>query len=342
MTTLNRQITLKHRPEGYPRDSDFELVSTPLTAPGDGEFLVQAHFLSVDPYMRGRMSDARSYAEPVGIGQVMVGESVGRVILSNHEKFPVGACVSGLFGWQEFAISDGQGVRRIDPDAAPISTALHVLGMPGLTAYFGLLDVCEVREGETVFVSGGAGAVGSVVGQLARIKGCRAVGSAGSDEKLVYMTDELGYDAAFNYKQVDDLADEVASLCPEGIDVYFDNVGGPITDAVFPTLNIGARVGVCGQISQYNLKPGDPEALGPRLFWHLIVKRASVRGFLVFDFASRFRKALTELTGWYQSGQLRCRERITDGIENAPRAFIEMLQGANIGKQLVRLHEDAP
>ncbi|MGE0377474.1 MAG: zinc-binding dehydrogenase, partial [Planctomycetaceae bacterium] len=179
------------------------------------------------------------------------------------------------------------------------------------------------------------------VGQLAKIKGCRAVGSAGSDDKLVYMTDELGYDAAFNYKGVDDLAEEIRGLCPDGIDVYFDNVGGPITDAVFPSLNVGARVGICGQISQYNLKKGDQSSLGPRLFWHLIVKRATVRGFLVFDFASRFREALTDLTKWYQSGQLKCRERIVDGIENAPTAFIEMLQGANIGKQLVRLHDNA-
>lgn len=342
MSEINRQITLKRRPEGFPQETDFELIETPLVAPGDGEFLVQAHYLSVDPYMRGRMNDAASYADPVGIGEVMVGESVGKVLLSNNDKFPPGSFVSGMFGWQEHAISDGVGVRRIDPGAAPISTALHVLGMPGLTAYFGLLDVAGVKEGETVFVSGAAGAVGSVVGQLAKIKGCHAAGSAGSDDKLVYMTDELRYDAAFNYKEVDDLRSEVAGLCPDGIDVYFDNVGGPITDAVFPSLNLNARVAVCGQISQYNLQKGDKQALGPRLFWHLIVKRAQVRGFLVFDFASRFREALQDLTGWYQEGKLTCRERITYGIENAPQAFLEMMQGANIGKQLVRLREDEP
>lgn len=341
MSTLNRQITLRRRPEGFPKESDFELVETAVPVPGDGEFLVQAHVLSVDPYMRGRMSDAASYTDPVALGQVMVGESVGKVIQSNHEKFPEGTFVSGMFGWQEYAVSDGQGVRRIDPDVAPISTALHVLGMPGLTAYFGLLDICRPQEGETVFVSGAAGAVGSVVGQLAKIHGCRAVGSAGSDEKLVYMTDELGYDAAFNYKQIDDLTSEVRALCPEGVDVYFDNVGGPITDAVFPSLNIGARVAVCGQISQYNLQKGDKEALGPRLFWHLIVKRATVRGFLVFDYASRFHEAMPKLIEWYQAGRLKCRERITYGIENAPQAFLEMMQGANIGKQLVQLHVDA-
>ncbi len=337
MTSLNRQITLKRRPEGYPSESDFELVETPLRSPGEGEFLVQAHSLSVDPYMRGRMNDSPSYAEPVGIGDVMVGESVGRVVLSNHEEFPEGTFVCGMFGWQEYGISDGKGIRRIDPGAAPISTALHVLGMPGITAYYGLLDVCALQEGDTVFVSGAAGAVGSVVGQLAKLKGCRAVGSAGSDEKLAYMTDELGYDAAFNYKTADDLGREIRAHCPDGVDVYFDNVGGPITDAVFWSLNIGARVGICGQISQYNLEQGEK---GPRLFWHLIVKRATVRGFLVTDFAARFREALSDLTSWYQAGRLTCRERITDGIENAPQAFIEMLHGANIGKQLVRLHDD--
>ncbi|MBX3435912.1 MAG: NADP-dependent oxidoreductase [Planctomycetaceae bacterium] len=334
MTILNHQVTLKSRPVGFPQASDFDLIEVPLSKPGDGEILIEAHYLSVDPYMRGRMNDAASYADPVRLGEVMVGESVGRVIESRNPKFPLGTFVSGMFGWQEYAISDGKGIRRIDPAAAPISTALHVLGMPGMTAYFGLLDVCGVKKGETVFVSGAAGAVGSIVGQLAVIHECRAVGSAGSDDKLIYMTDELGYDAAFNYKAVDDLGEEIRGLCPEGIDVYFDNVGGPITDAVFPMLNVGARVAICGQISQYNLKERD---LGPRLFWHLIVKRATVRGFLVFDFASRYREALTHLTEWYQSGRLKMRERITDGIENAPHAFIEMLHGANTGKQLVRL-----
>jgi len=338
MTTTNRQITLAARPEGFPKDSDFKLVETQLQAPGDGELLVQAHYLSVDPYMRGRMNDGPSYAEPVGIGDVMVGETVGRVMLSNNEKFPEGTFVSGMFGWQEYAISDGKGIRRVDPNLAPITTALHLLGMPGWTAYFGLLDVCELKEGENVLVSGAAGAVGSVVGQIAKIKGCHAVGIAGSDEKIAYLTDELGYDAGFNYKTTENFGKSIRNVCPEGVDVYFDNVGGPITDAAFWSLNIGARVGICGQISQYNLEEAEK---GPRLFWHLIVKRATVRGLLVMDFASRFREATADLAKWYQAGQLKCEERITDGLENAPQAFVEMMQGANTGKQLVKIHPDA-
>ncbi|MCA9074388.1 MAG: NADP-dependent oxidoreductase [Planctomycetaceae bacterium] len=338
MTTANRQITLAARPEGFPKDSDFKLVETQLAAPGEDEFLVQAHYLSVDPYMRGRMNDAASYAEPVGIGDVMVGESVGKVILSNNEKYPEGTYVAGMFGWQEYAITDGKGVRKIDPELAPITKYLHLLGMPGWTAYFGLLDVCELKEGDNVLVSGAAGAVGSIVGQIAKLKGCRVAGIAGSDEKIAYLKDELGYDAAFNYKSTENLGKSIREVCPDGIDVYFDNVGGPITDAAFWSLNVGARIGICGQISQYNLEKGEQ---GPRPFWHLIVKRATVRGFLVFDFFPRFREATADLAKWYQSGQLKCEERITDGLENAPQAFVEMMQGANTGKQLVKIHPDA-
>lgn len=334
---MNRQITLAARPQGFPKDTDFQLVETALPEAGAGEFLVRALYLSVDPYMRGRMNDAKSYAEPVGIGDVMVGESVGRVIQSNNDRFPEGTYVAGMFGWQEYAVSDGQMVRRLNPATAPISTALHVLGMPGMTAYFGLFDVCQPREGETVVVSAAAGAVGSVVGQLAKLTGCRVVGVAGSDEKIRFITDELGLDAGFNYKTTDDYVAQFAQLCPRGIDAYFDNVGGPITDAVFPLLNVGARMGICGQISQYNVENAQQ---GPRLLWHLIIKRATVRGFLVMDYADRFREAITKLTEWFQAGKLTYRERITDGIENAPRAFMEMMQGANIGKQLVKVSEE--
>jgi NADPH-dependent curcumin reductase CurA len=334
---MNRQITLAARPKGFPKDTDFKLVEAPLPEAGAGEFLVQALYLSVDPYMRGRMNDAKSYAEPVGIGDVMVGESVGRVIQSKNDRFPEGTYVAGMFGWQEYAVSDGKMVRRLNPAAAPISTALHVLGMPGMTAYFGLFDVCQAREGETVVVSAAAGAVGSVVGQLAKLTGCRVVGVAGSDEKIQFITDELGLDAGMNYKTTDDYVAKLRQLCPQGIDAYFDNVGGPLTDAVFPLLNVGARICICGQISQYNV---DSEQQGPRLLWHLIVKRATVRGMLVMDYADRFREALEKLTDWFQAGKLKYRERITDGIDNAPCAFLEMMQGANIGKQLVKVSEE--
>ena len=334
---MNRQITLAARPQGFPKYDDFQLVAQPIPEPGDNEFLVQAIYLSVDPYMRGRMNDVPSYAEPVGLGDVMVGESVGRVTRSNHSRFPEGTMVAGMFGWQEYAVSDGQAVRKLDPQCAPVSTALHVLGMPGMTAYFGLFDVCQAKSGETFVVSAAAGAVGSIVGQLAKLTQCRAIGVAGSDEKIQFVTEELGFDGAWNYKKTDDYVAALRELCPRGIDAYFDNVGGPITDAVFPLLNVHARIAICGQISQYNLEDAEP---GPRLLWHLIIKRAQVRGFLVMDYLPRFREALTQLTDWYQAGKLKYRERITQGIENAPRAFLEMMQGANIGKQLVQLSDE--
>ena len=330
----NRRIVLAGRPVGVPKTTDFRLEEEAVPEAGPEQFVVQAEFLSVDPYMRGRMNDVASYADPVQLGDVMIGEFVGQVVQSRHDSFPEGQYVSGPFGWQEYAVSSGEGVRRIDPDKAPVSTALHVLGMPGLTAYFGLYEVCQLQEGETVTVSAAAGAVGSVVGQLARIRGCRVVGVAGSDEKIRYATEEVGYDAAFNYKTTENYGAEFRKLCPDGIDVYFDNVGGPISDAVFPLLNQRARVGICGQISQYN---ATETPAGPRLFWHLIIKRATMKGFLVFDFLPQYRQALQQLTEWYVAGRLKCRERITDGIQNAPLAFIEMLQGANTGKQLVRI-----
>jgi NADPH-dependent curcumin reductase CurA len=336
MTPINRQITLAARPHGFPQDSDFKLIEQPVPTPGEGELLVQVQYLSVDPYMRGRMNDTASYANPVGIGDVMVGECVGKVIQSRNSRFSEGSFVSGMFGWQEYAVSNGVGVRRLDPNLAPLSTALHVLGMPGLTAYFGLVDVCQAKENETIVISAAAGAVGSTAGQLSNQRGCRVVGIAGTDEKVKFVTDELGMDAAFNYKTTDNYHQALKELCPNGIDAYFDNVGGPITDAVFPLLNERARVGICGQIAIYNT---EEPSLGPRLFWHLIVKRATVRGFLVMDYVARFREGLEVLGKSFSAGELKYRERITDGIERAPTAFIEMMQGANIGKQLVKVSE---
>ena len=334
MANMNRQITLAARPQGFPKESDFRLVSAPIGTPGEGECLVQVIYLSVDPYMRGRLRDVKSYAPPVEIGQVMVGRVVGRVLESRHEGYREGDVVFGDLGWQEYGVAEGQALVKIDPQAAPISTALGVLGMPGLTAYFGLLDICRPQSGETVVVSAAAGAVGSTVGQIAKIEGCRVVGIAGSDEKVGYVTQDLGFDAAFNYKVVDDYSAELQELCPDGIDVYFDNVGGQITDAVIPLLNVKARVAICGQISQYNL---ETPQMGPRLLWHLIVKRAKVEGFLVLDYAARREEGLHKLSEWVKSGKIKYRERIAEGIENAPRAFTEMLSGRNIGKQLVRV-----
>ncbi len=332
----NRQITLASRPDGAPTHANFKLVESTIPEPAAGQFLVKAEYLSVDPYMRGRMSTAKSYAAPVEIDSVMVGESVGKVIASKNEKYPEGTYVSGMFGWQEYALSDSDAIRIVNPDLAPVSTGLHCLGMPGLTAYFGVMEVCKAQAGETVLVSGAAGAVGSVVGQIAKNLGCRAVGIAGSDEKIGYITDELGYDAGVNYKSTDNYYLATKPFCPDGVDCYFDNVGGPITDQIFPLLNVHARVAICGQISMYN---ATEVPMGPRLFGQLIVKRATVQGLLVTDYHRQFRNAFAQLADWYQAGKLKCRERITVGIENAPTAFIEMLQGANIGKQLVKMSD---
>ncbi|MGI8992342.1 MAG: NADP-dependent oxidoreductase [Bryobacteraceae bacterium] len=332
----NKQITLASRPTGFPKESDFRMVDAAVPELQDGQILVREIYLSLDPYMRGRMSAAKSYAAPVEIGEVMGGGAVGRVEQSRNPQFAVGEVVSGMFGWRQYAVSDGKGLFKVDPNLAPISTALGLLGMPGLTAYFGLLDIGQPKAGETVLVSGAAGAVGSLAGQIAKILGCRVVGIAGADDKVDYLIHELGFDAAFNYKTVTDYRAKLQELCPEGIDVYFDNVGGAITDAVFQTMNRNARIAICGQISQYNLEK--PE-MGPRLLSMLIVKRARVEGFLIFDYQDRFGEALPKLAQWLREGKLKYRETVAEGIENAPAAFIGMLRGRNTGKQLVRISE---
>lgn len=333
MSSNNRQFVLAARPVGLPKESDFKLVETPIPTPQENQFVARALYLSVDPYMRGRMNDVKSYAPAVQIGEVMVGGVVSQVTESKHPGFQVGDIVSGNFCWQEYALSDGKGVRKVDPNLAPISTALGVLGMPGLTAYFGLLDICNPQPGETVVVSGAAGAVGSFVGQIAKIKGCRVVGIAGSDDKIDYLVNELDFDAAFNYKTVENYYGKLRELCPKGIDVYFDNVGGEITDAVLRQINLKARISICGQISQYNLEK--PE-LGPRLLGMLIVSRAKIEGFLVSDYAARFDEGIQPLAAWIKDGKLQYRENVIEGFENMPRAFIGLLQGENTGKQVVK------
>jgi len=336
MAAVNRQITLASRPIGIPKVSDFDLVFSPAPSPAVGEVLVRSDYLSLDPYMRGRMNDARSYAPPIGIGEVMIGGAVAHVVESADSGFRPGDVVEGLLGWQEYAVAQGHELRRIDPDLAPISTALGVLGMPGLTAFFGLLEICDPQPGETVVVSGAAGAVGTVVGQIAKTRGCRVVGMAGSDAKIAWLLDELGFDAAFNYTTTTGYCDTLAALCPAGIDVYFDNVGGAISDAVIHLISSGARIAVCGQSSQYNLTERET---GPRWLDQLIVKQAKMQGFLVSGFAQHFREGLEQLAQWLKLGQLRYREDIARGIESAPQAFIGMLQGKNMGKQLVQLSQ---
>ena len=321
-----------------PAPENFRFESVPAPEPGEGQITVRVLYLSVDPYMRGRIKDAASYAPPIEIGGMMTGGGVGRVIASRHPRFAVGDIVAGDTGWQTHCLTDGAGFRKVDPTLAPISTSLGVLGMPGLTAYFGLLDLGKPKAGETVLMSGAAGAVGSLVGQIAKIQGCRAVGVAGADDKIRWLTGELGFDAAFNYKTVEpkEYRSTIAALCPQGVDVYFDNVGGPITDAVFPLINLRARVVICGQIHHYN---DEKAAQGPRHLFHLIVKRARVEGFLVFDYADRYKEGLTQMAQWLREGKLQYREQIYEGIENTPRAFIGMLSGENTGKMLVKVGE---
>jgi NADPH:quinone reductase len=336
MDTVNRQIVLAARPFGLPKESDFRLVESPVPQPRPGEILVRGLYLSVDPYMRGRMRQNGSYTRGVDIGEVMVGGIAGRVVESNDPRLASGDLVEGMLGWQDYATAPAKALRRIDPAVAPISAWLYVLGMPGLTAYFGLLDICRPQPGETVVVSGAGGAVGLLVGQIAKIKRCRAVGIAGTDEKVRYITQELGFDAAFNYKTTSDYAVKLKEVCPTGIDVYFDNVGGPITDAVIQHINTRARVAVCGQISQYN---ADQPEMGPRWLPQLIFKQAKVEGFLVFQYSDRYEEGLRQLTHWLREGRLKYHEDVMEGLENAPKAFIRMLQGHNLGKQLVKIAE---
>ena len=331
---VNRQITLASRPEGFPKESDFALVESDVPSAGPGEVLVRSQWLSLDPYMRGRMSTARSYAKPTEVGEPMTGQAVGEVVESQDPRFAPGDLVVGQLGWQDYAVARGGALRTLDPDLAPPQTALHVLGATGLTAYFGLFDVGAAKPGDTVVVSAASGAVGQVVGQLARIAGCGpVVGLAGTPEKVADLTGLYGYDVGIDYKR-DDVNARLKEACPHGVDVYFDNVGGALSETIFRRLALGARVPVCGQISQYNLS--EPE-LAPRNLGFLIVFRARLQGFLIYDYVHRFPEGLQRLGRWLAEGKLTYREDVTEGLENAPAAFIGMLNGENRGKTLVKL-----
>ena len=332
--SVNRQFVLAARPVGMPKESDFSLVEAPIAALASGQVLLRSMYLSVDPYMRGRMTGIRTYADPVNIGQVMVGGAVGKVVQSHNPQFQPGDVVSGYWGWQEFAVSDGRGLQKLDTRLAPPSTALGVLGMPGMTAYFGFLDICQQNAGETALVSGAAGAVGSLVGQIAKIKGCRAVGVAGTDDKVAWIVNELGFDAAFNYKTAENYVAKLKELCPSGIDCYFDNVGGAVTDAVLPLLNVRARISICGQISQYNATK--PE-LGVRPYAYLLTKQARAEGFIISQFMDRFAEGIPQMAQWIKEGKIKYRETIVEGFENMPRALIGVLQGDNTGKMVVAI-----
>jgi NADPH-dependent curcumin reductase len=340
-TAINRQITLAARPVGAPVQGDFRLVESAIPKSGPGQVLLKTLYLSLDPYMRGRMSDAKSYATPMALGDVMTGGTVSRVIASEHGGLHVGQIVEGRTGWQEYALSDGSDLRVIDPALAPISTALGVLGMPGMTAYTGLLTIGKPKPGETVVVAAAAGAVGSLVGQIAKLKGARAIGVAGGAEKCRYVVEELGFDACLDHRDPD-LAAHLAAACPKGIDVYFENVGGAVFNAVLPLLNPFARIPVCGLIAHYNatnLPPGPN--LMPLLMRQVLSNRLTIQGFIVFDFADQQEQFLRETGAWLKAGKIRHREDIVDDIEQAPAAFIGLLEGKNFGKALVRVAPEA-
>ena len=338
---INRKIVLASRPTGLPTKDNFALVEEKLPVPRDGQVLVQTIYLSLDPYMRGRMSDAKSYAESVAIGGTIVGGTVSRIVQSKSGEFREGDIVLCAAGWQTHAAVGAAGLIKLDRGRFPLSYFLGVLGMPGLTAYVGLLDIGRAKAGETIVVSAASGAVGSVAGQIAKIKGMRAIGIAGGARKCAYLTDELGFDASVDYK-APDFMENLKRACPNGIDVYFDNVGGDVLDAVFPHLNIGARVPVCGRIahSSDTAAPSGPNRL-PGIMAQVLIKRILMQGFIIFDHQDRRPEFLADVGQWVEQGGIKYREDVTDGLENAPEAFIGLLTGRNFGKSLVRLSADA-
>lgn len=335
--TENRQIVLKSRPVGLPIPENFALENAPMPVAGDGEMLIRTLWMSVDPYIRGRISDRKSYAPPFQIGEPLDGYFVGRVEESKGGRFPVGAHVFGTGGgWRDYHAADGKALRGVDPDIAPLQANIGVLGMPGQTAYVGLLDIGQPKEGETVFVSAASGAVGAVVCQIAKLKGCRVVGSAGSDEKCAWLRDEAGVDAAINYKTCGDLETALADACPDGIDVYFENVGGEHLQAALSLMNFFGRIVACGMIAGYNDSAPRP---GPNNLFLVVGRRLRMEGFIVSDHRERTDDFLKDVGGWIRDGRLRWRETVVDGLESAPGAFIGLFHGDNFGKMCVRVAE---
>ena len=342
MEQTNRQIVLAARPDGLPKESDLRLVEGPVPEIGEGQLLVRAHYLSADPFQRLRMNDSARYGQPLALDDVFRGRMVGEVVRSNHAGFTPGEFVEGMLGWQEYAVSDGSysraeyapGVTKVDPDLAPISTSLGILGFPGVTSYFALLELCDPKPGETVVITSAAGAVGSLAGQIAKIKGCRVVGLTSTDEKVAYIVDELGFDAGINYRTEANLSDALRRTCPDRIDVHFDNVGGEIADTILRHLNTHARIALVGGISHIN--DAQPR-LAPDLSGLLTAARARLQGFIVYDYEDRADEARHTIASWLKDGRIKYRETVMEGIENAPRALISVLQGGNIGKQLIKV-----
>ncbi len=348
MTDTMQRIVLAARPQGEPKPTDFRHESCPIPTPGEGEMLVKTIWLSLDPYMRGRMDDSKSYAQAVQIGERMEGGAVAEVIASNLPDFAPGDYVAGQFGWQSHAVSDGVLVRKLDPRAAPLSTALGVLGMPGITAYVGLNDFGRPKAGETLVVAAATGAVGSLVGQLGKAYGLNVVGVAGGPEKCKYAVDELGFDACLDHRAAADastLRKQIAASCPKGVDIYFENVGGKTMEAVIPLMNVHGRIPICGMIAWYNAGgPGSAQNDGPdrlpKVWRTILVNRLSLRGFIIFDHFDRYPDFIREVSSHIASGEVKYRETIAQGLESAPQAFIELLKGGNFGKQLVAISPD--
>ena len=348
MTQEMQRIVLAARPQGEPKPTDFRFETVPMPEPSDGEFLVKTIWLSLDPYMRGRMDEGKSYAASVELNEPMEGGCVGEVLRSNHPQFKAGEFVAGRFGWQSHALSDGSEVRKLDPEAAPLSTALGVLGMPGITAYVGLKDHGRPKSGETLVVSAATGAVGSLVGQLGKLYGLNVVGVAGGPEKCAYAVEQLGLDACVDHRAAENASDlrrQLAQHCPNGVDIYFENVGGKTLQAVMPLMNVHARIPICGMISWYNTGGSDEENaqaanLLAKLWRTLLINRISVRGFIITDHYDRFPDFISEVGGYIREGKVHYRESVAEGLESAPQAFINLLRGGNFGKQLVSVAPD--
>ncbi|MEO9890936.1 NADP-dependent oxidoreductase [Aurantibacter sp.] len=332
---MNKQILLAKRPEGLPDPSTWKLVSTGIPEPLEGEFLIQQHYISLDPAMRGWLKDRKSYIEPVGIGAVMRAGTVGEVIKSKNQNFKIGDFVSGWGGVQQYSTSNGENYFKVDPSLAPLPKYIGLMGMPGMTAYFGLLQVGKLKESETVLISGAAGAVGSIVGQIAKIKNCTVIGIAGGKAKCDYLINELNFDGAIDYK-TENIYEAISKNCPKGIDVYFDNVGGEILDAALANLAMHARIVICGAISQYN---ATGKIQGPSNYMSLLVNRATMEGFMIFDYRKQYSEAIKQYTLWLQEGKLKSREDIYEGIENFHNTFLRLFSGEKLGKLILKVIE---
>ncbi len=335
---MNKQLILKKRPEGLPDEDTWELQNNPIPEPKEGEVLIQQHYVSLDPAMRGWINETKSYIEPVQLGDVMRAGSIGKVIKSNHHPiYKEGDIVAGWGGVQQYVTTGASDWRVVDPNLAPLPLYISTLGMPGMTAYFGILDAGKIKEGDTVLISGAAGAVGSVVGQIAKIKGCKVIGIAGGEKKCKYIVEELGFDSAIDYKS-ENLKEALQRECPKGIDVYFDNVGGEILDEALARIRLNARIVICGAISQYNNKKA---IKGPSNYLSLLVNRATMQGILVMDYAKDYGKAAKEMGGWIATGQLKSKEDIYEGIENFHETFLRLFSGEKMGKLVLKVIEES-